>query len=318
MSLLEVKNLRTHFFTDRGKLRAVRGVDFDIAEGSTLGLVGESGFGKSVTALSVLNLVPYPGRIVSGEVIYKGKDLLRMDSREVRKIRGAEIGFIFQEPLTAFNPVFTIGEQISESLRIHKNMDKKESLERSVELLKEVGISAPERRVNSYPHQLSGGMRQRAMIAMALSCDPHLLIADEPTTALDVTIQAQILELIKEIQRERKMSMILITHDLGIVSECVDSIAIMYSGKIVEYGRTEEILKNPFHPYTSALIDSIPSIEGKRRFLKTIEGSVPDPSLLGEGCSFRDRCLKGDKNCKGSVPVLKEVRGGHWVSCFNI
>lgn len=317
-TLLEVKNLSTSFFTEDGEVKAVRGVSLKVREGETLGFVGESGCGKSVTALSIMKLIPSPGRIMGGEVYYKGKDLLKLTDKEIREIRGKEIALIFQEPLTSLNPVFNIGEQIVEAIRIHQNVGKKEALKRAVEMLESVGIPEPQRRVKDYPHQLSGGMRQRAMIAMALSCNPNLLIADEPTTALDVTIQAQILELMERIQKERNMAMIFITHDLGVISETVDNVAVMYCGKIVEYTSTKSLIKEPLHPYTKALLESIPlADEDNTRPLKVIKGSVPNLLDLPKGCSFYDRCGKAEKNCKNIEPKLEEVKKDHWVSCLQ-
>lgn len=319
MRLLEIKDLCTSFFTDAGEVQAVRGVSFSLDKGKTLGLVGESGCGKSVTALSVLGLVPYPGKIISGEVFYKGENVLRLSNDQMRKIRGKEISLIFQEPLTALNPVFTIGDQINEVIMLHQGLGKEEAKAKAIMMLTEVGIPSAGERINDYPYQLSGGMRQRAMIAMALSSNPSILIADEPTTALDVTIQAQILELIKKIQEEKNMAMILITHDLGIVAEAVDEVAIMYSGKIVEYAKADILLKEPLHPYTLGLLASVPCIEkGVRSRLKVIPGSVPNLLNLPSGCSFCPRCSRQDLECEKSEPELIQVKDGHWVSCHKV
>jgi len=319
MSLLKINNLSTSFFTDAGEVKAVRGISFEIEQGQTLGLVGESGCGKSVTALSIMGLVPFPGRITQGEVLYQGKDLVKLNQEGIQKIRGGDIAMIFQEPLTSLNPVFTIGEQIVEAVVIHQKVGKKEAMNRAVEMLRHVGISESQKRAKDYPHQLSGGMRQRVMIAMALSCNPNILIADEPTTALDVTIQAQILELIDKLQKEMGMAMLLITHDLGIVAQNVDTIGIMYSGKIVEHAKTDVLLKNPLHPYTQGLLASIPTIGGeKREPLKAIAGTVPSLLNLPAGCSFCDRCPKVEGDCRRCEPELLEVQKEHWVACYHI
>lgn len=320
MSLLEIKNLHTSFFTDAGELKAVRGISFKLEKGKTIGIVGESGCGKSVTALSIMRLVPYPGRIVKGEIVYNGEDLLKLKDEDMRHIRGNEIGMIFQEPMTSLNPVFTIGEQIREAIILHQNTGKKDAETKVVDMLKLVGIPSPEKRKRDYPHQLSGGMRQRVMIAMALSCNPNLLIADEPTTALDVTIQAQILELIKELQQKLGMSMMLITHDLGIVAETTDDVLVMYAGRVVEYTDTKSIFNEPLHPYTIGLIESLPSmekVEGKRKPLKTIKGMVPNLLKLTFGCSYRERCPIGDRECEKEEPELREVKKGHLAACFK-
>jgi ABC-type dipeptide/oligopeptide/nickel transport system ATPase component len=277
--LIQVNNLRTSFFTPEGEVRAIDDISFGIATGQTLGLVGESGCGKSVTSLSIMRLIQSPpGRIVGGEILYRGRDLLALNNEEMRKIRGNEISMIFQEPMTSLNPVFTVGNQIGEAIRLHQGLGKKQTREKTVEMLRLVKIADPESRVDAYPHQLSGGMRQRVMIAMALSCNPSLLIADEPTTALDVTIQAQILELMKELQQEIGMALLLITHDLGVVAEQADEVAIMYAGKIVERARAEAIFTRPFHPYTVGLLNSLPSTgDKKKKRLDAIPGVVPSP-----------------------------------------
>lgn len=317
--LLKITDLHTSFFTDAGEVKAVRGVSFSLEKGKTLGLVGESGCGKSVTALSIMRLVPFPGRIVQGEVIYNGRNLLELSDDEMRNIRGNEISMVFQEPMTSMNPVFTIGTQIAEAIQLHQGLDKRGVRVKTIEMLQLVGIPSPEERVRDYPHQLSGGMRQRAMIAMALSCNPTLLIADEPTTALDVTIQAQILELIKDLQKRLGMSMILITHDLGIVAEMVDEVAVMYVGKVVEYAGVKDLFQEPLHPYTQGLHNSIPPLEvgEEKRPLKPISGVVPDLLRPPPGCSFYDRCPKGDTVCTEHEPELVEVKKGHWVACYK-
>jgi len=316
--LLQVRNLQTSFFTPEGEVRAIDGVSFEIGEGKTLGLVGESGCGKSVTSLSIMRLIPSPpGKIVGGEILYRGRDLLTLNKEAMRKIRGNEISMIFQEPMTSLNPVFTVGNQIGEAIRLHQGLNKKATREKTIEMLRLVKIADPESRVDSYPHQLSGGMRQRVMIAMALSCNPSLLIADEPTTALDVTIQAQILELMKELQQRIGMALLLITHDLGVVAEQADEVAIMYAGKIVERSNTRAIFNRPFHPYTVGLLNSLPSPGGKKKKrLDAIPGVVPSPLSLPSGCRFRDRCPKADDACAQSEPQLVEKEPGHSVACY--
>jgi len=316
--LIEVKDLRTSFFTPDGEVKAVDGVSLEIAEGKTLGLVGESGCGKSVTALSVMRLVPSPpGKVVGGEILYRGRDLLKLDGEAMRKIRGNEISMIFQEPMTSLNPVFTIGNQIGEAIRLHQGLGRKETRQKTIEMLRLVKIADPEQRIDDYPHQLSGGMRQRVMIAMALSCNPSLLIADEPTTALDVTIQAQILELMKELQQKLGMSLLLITHDLGVVAEQADEVAIMYAGKVVERAKAKEIFDRPLHPYTVGLLNSLPGAGNhKKKRLDAIPGMVPSPLELPGGCRFRDRCPKAAGICAEAEPELAEKGKGHWVACY--
>jgi oligopeptide/dipeptide ABC transporter ATP-binding protein len=316
--LLEVKNLKTYFFTEDGIVKAVDGVDFEVYKGETLGIVGESACGKSVTAFSIMRLLDYPGKTVGGEVIFKGKNLLKKTEDEVRRIRGKEIAMIFQEPMTALNPVLTVGFQIAEALMMHFKISKKEALKKSIELLKKVGIPIPEQRVNEYPHQLSGGMRQRAMIAMAMSCDPVLLIADEPTTALDVTIQAQILDLMKSLLREFNGSLIMITHDLGVIAEIADRIAVMYAGKVVEYADKKTIFHNPLHPYTFGLLTSIPRLDVEIKRLNVIPGIVPNPLHFPTGCKFNPRCRFATNKCREEEPTLIKVEEGHLVSCWNI
>jgi oligopeptide/dipeptide ABC transporter ATP-binding protein len=316
--LIQVKNLRTSFFTPEGELRAIDGVSFEIAEGKTLGLVGESGCGKSVTSLSIMRLIASPpGKIVGGEILYRGRDLLKLNNEEMRKIRGNEISMIFQEPMTSLNPVFTVGNQIGEAIRLHQGLGKKETRAKTIEMLRLVKIADPESRVDNYPHQMSGGMRQRVMIAMALSCNPSLLIADEPTTALDVTIQAQILELIKELQQKFGMALLLITHDLGVVAERADQVAIMYAGKIVERASAQAIFARPFHPYTVGLLNSLPGTGGKKKKrLDAIPGVVPSPLRLPSGCRFRDRCPNAQAICAETEPQLVELEKGHTVACY--
>jgi len=317
-TLLEVKNLQTYFFTGDGLVKAIAGVDFTINRGETLALVGESGCGKSVTALSLLRLVPEPGRIVEGEIRFADLDILHMPEAEIRRVRGNRIGMIFQEPMTSLNPVFRIGDQIIESLQLHRGHDREKSTKMATELLHSVGIPAAEQRLKDYPHQLSGGMRQRVMIAMALACDPQLLIADEPTTALDVTIQAQIMELLGQIKAERNMATLLITHDLGVVAENADRVAIMYAGLILETAPVKEIYSNPVHPYTRGLLACIPRVGERRERLVPIEGSVPKPGAGHEGCSFLERCDESFAPCRGEVPPLKELQPGHWVRCWQV
>lgn len=313
--ILEVKNLVTSFSTDGGVLRAVDDVSFNLFKGKTLGIVGESGCGKSVTSLSIMRLIPSPpGKIASGEIFYKGSSLLALSPSEMRKIRGNEISMIFQEPMTSLNPVFTIGNQICEAISLHqKSLSKKEVRQKAIESLRLVGIPSPEKRIDDYPHQLSGGMRQRVMIAMALSCNPQILIADEPTTALDVTIQAQILDLLRGLKEKTGLSMILITHDLGVVAEVCDDVVVMYAGKVAEQGTVREIFKNPKHPYTRGLLRSIPSLskgttdKAKKRRLETIPGIVPNLLYLPKGCRFQDRCSYVSDECRQAEPELRVI-----------
>ncbi len=317
-ALLEVSNLQTFFFTGTGLVKAIAGIDFTIDRGETLALVGESGCGKSMTALSLLRLVPEPGRIVKGNIRFDGLDLLRIPEAEIRRVRGNRIGMIFQEPMTSLNPVFTIGDQIVETLQLHRGLDRREADERAIALLHRVGIPEATRRLKDHPHQLSGGMRQRVMIAMALACDPQLLIADEPTTALDVTIQAQIMALLGELKEERDMATLLITHDLGIVAESADRVAIMYAGLILETAPVKELYASPEHPYTRGLLACIPRVGEKRHRLTPIEGSVPVPGKLPDGCSFLERCEENFAPCNKEVPPLKEIRPGHLVRCWRV
>ena len=318
-NLIEIKDLKTSFFTSDGELRAVDGVSFEIEEGKTMGLVGESGCGKSVTALSTMQLIPKTaGRVVGGEIRFRGKNLLGFDETQMREIRGNQISMIFQEPMTSLNPVFSVGAQIEEVIVLHQRMGKKDARDKAIEMLQLVKIPEPEIRIDDYPHQLSGGMRQRVMIAMALSCNPSLLIADEPTTALDVTIQAQILVLIEELQDELGMALLLITHDLGVVAEQADEVAIMYAGKIVERAVPEVIFSRPLHPYTLGLLKSIPGYNGIKSKLEAIPGIVPSPLNLPAGCRFSDRCAKAEDGCKEAEPELRKVEERHWVSCFLV
>ncbi len=308
--LLEVSNLQTHFPTRAGLVKAVNDVSFQIDEGELLGLVGESGCGKSITALSVMRLISEPGKIAAGSIKFKGEELTTATYERMREIRGNDIAMIFQDPMTSLNPVFTVGVQIAEALRLHRKLDKKQAWAAAVDAMREVSIPAPERRAADYPHQLSGGMRQRVMIAMALACDPVLLIADEPTTALDVTIQAQILELLNELRTTRKLSVLLITHDLGVVAETADRVCVMYTGKIVEESGVEELFIDPKHPYTRGLLKSVPkltahSIEKAAR-LQTIEGVVPSPTDLPKGCHFAPRCEFRMEICtRGEIPLFE-------------
>ncbi len=303
--LLQVDGLKTYFHTDEAVVRAVDGVSYTIERGETLAVVGESGSGKSVTALSILRLVPEPpGRIVAGRILFKGRDLLSVSAAEMRAIRGKEISMIFQEPMTSLNPVFTCGDQIAETLVLHERLDRRAARRRAIEMLELVGIPAPAQRVDEYPHQLSGGMRQRVMIAMALACRPSVLIADEPTTALDVTIQAQILELLAELQRELGMAVILITHDLGVVAETADHVAVMYAGQVVEFGDVQTIFRRPCHPYTAGLQASLPRLGVRQASLRVIPGNVPNPARFPVGCRFHPRCpVMLDPDCLADPPV---------------
>jgi peptide/nickel transport system ATP-binding protein len=319
--LLDVKNLKTYFFTDEGTVRAVDGVDLYIDKGETLGIVGESGCGKSVTALSIMKLIPQPpGKIVEGEIRYGGQNLVDLPAGKMRKIRGKEISMIFQEPMTSLNPVFTCGEQIAEALRLHEGLGRRDAMAKTVDMLKLVHMANAERRVKEYPHQLSGGMRQRIMIAMALSCNPKLLIADEPTTALDVTIQAQILELLNELKSKLGMAVMLITHDMGVIAETAQRVIVMYAAKVAEEAPVGELFKEPLHPYTQGLLRSIPRIDlaaTKRQRLEAIGGTVP--TLKGDippGCRFAPRCPFVKAVCTERDPVLKEMKPGHKVSCW--
>ena len=315
--LLRIKDLRASFFTSDGEVRAVDGVTFDIEDGRTVGLVGESGCGKSVTALSIVQLLPQgTGRIVGGEIQFQGKDLAKLSAKEIRRIRGNEISMIFQEPMTSLNPVMTIGDQIAETVRLHHGASRSEARDRAIEMLSLVKIAEPQKRVGNFPHQFSGGQRQRVMIAIALACTPKLLIADEPTTALDVTIQAQILDLIGELQQRLGMAVLLITHDLGVVAERADEVAVMYAGKIVESATPEIIFSRPKHPYTVGLLNSMPGRNGAKKRLEAIPGIVPNPLHWPTGCRFRDRCVRADPRCAQAQPPLIEIETHHRVACF--
>ncbi len=318
-TLLEVKDLKTHFFTMDGVVKAVDGVSYDIEEGETLGLVGESGCGKSVSALSVMRLIPNPpGEIVSGEILLDGEDILKVDMDDMRNIRGAKISMVFQEPMTSLNPVLTVERQLTETLQLHMGMSKEEAQNEGVNLLTRVGIPDPETRIKQYPHQFSGGMRQRVMIAMALSCNPRLIIADEPTTALDVTIQAQILDLMKSLTTEFGVALIVITHNLGVVARYADRVNIMYAGKVIERGDAREIYANPRHPYTVGLLRSVPRLDLPRRAkLDPIEGQPPDLIHLPGGCSFAPRCKWAVDKCKTDIPELTEAGEGHLSACWR-
>jgi oligopeptide/dipeptide ABC transporter ATP-binding protein len=312
--VLEVRNLKTSFFTEGGEVRAVDDVSFDVFRGRTLGIVGESGCGKSVTSLSIMRLIPNPpGRIVGGQILYQGKDLVKLTAAEMRKIRGNEISMIFQEPMTSLNPVFTVGNQVCEAIALHQDLSRKATRDKAVEMLKLVGIPSPEKRVDDYPHQLSGGMRQRVMIAMALSCNPHVLIADEPTTALDVTIQAQILDLLKDLQQKVGMGLVLITHDLGVVAEVADEVVVMYAGRVVEQAPVRELFANPKMPYTRGLLNSIPTLSKdptgkvKKKRLEAIPGIVPNMLELPVGCRFQERCPYVIEKCREAEPELREI-----------
>jgi oligopeptide/dipeptide ABC transporter ATP-binding protein len=317
--LLEVEDLVTAFDTEAGRLRAVDGVSFEVRRGHTLGIVGESGCGKSVTALSIIRLLPQPmGQVLGGRIRFEGRDLLQTSEEDIHAIRGARIGMIFQEPMTALNPVHRIGKQLSEVFLLHQDVTPRTALEKSVAILDRVGIPSPEIRVGEYPHQLSGGMRQRVMIAMALACKPALVIADEPTTALDVTIQAQILELMKELQDEMGMSIILITHDLGVIAETCEDVVVMYAGRVAEKGAVHDIFERPRHPYTRGLLDSIPRLENPRKTrLRVIEGMVPALADLPAGCRFQNRCPYRVRRCEDQRPEVTRAGRGHEVSCHR-
>ena len=320
-SVLDIQDLKTYFFTYEGVAKAVDGVSYRLAKGEPLGVVGESGCGKSVTALSVLRLIPVPpGKVVGGQILFKGQNLLSLPEDEMRKIRGNRISMVFQEPMTSLNPVFTVGNQIQETFRLHQGLSKKDSLEKTVEMLKFVNIPTPEKCVERYPHELSGGMRQRVMIAMALACKPEILIADEPTTALDVTIQAQILDLMTKLKEELGMAIILITHNLGVIAEMVRRVLVMYAGKIVEEAKTKTLFENPRHPYTMGLLKSIPRLGDKFRFgkirLNEIPGVVPSLYDLPPGCKFSTRCPSVMDVCREHAPELKEIGEGHYCSCW--
>jgi oligopeptide/dipeptide ABC transporter ATP-binding protein len=317
--LLTVQNLQTHFFTAEGVVRSVDGVDLIIREGETVGIVGESGCGKSVTSLSIMRLIPWPpGKIVNGSILFQDKDLIQLPEADMREIRGNEIAMIFQDPMTSLNPVFTIGDQIVETIRLHMKMNKKKALSRAVELLKQVGIPRAEQIVREYPHRLSGGMRQRVVIAMAMACNPKLLIADEPTTALDVTIQAQILDLMRKLKKENGTSILMITHDLGVVAEMCDRVVVMYGGKVVEEADVHTLFSSPAHPYTKGLLQSIPSLDDEKEWLDSIPGNVPIPSEMPAGCKFAPRCAYATDRCYTEEPPLYVLTGGQKSRCFLV
>jgi oligopeptide/dipeptide ABC transporter ATP-binding protein len=319
VALLEIDKLKTHFFTSAGIVKAVDGVSYSVDGGETVAVVGESGCGKSVTAMSILRLIPWPpGKITDGEIRFGGTDLLGLSEEEMRNVRGKDISMIFQEPMTSLNPVLTIGLQLMETMRAHSNISEDDAHKRALELLGLVGISEPERRLAQYPHHLSGGMRQRVMIAMALSCEPKLIIADEPTTALDVTIQAQILELMKNLTRDLGVAMIIITHNLGVVARYADRVNVMYAGKIIESGTAADVYYRPHHPYTLALLKSVPRMDQQRQAkLDPVEGQPPDLTMLDTGCAFRPRCRFSTAECATSYPALEEVTEGHATACFQ-
>jgi len=315
--LLDVRGLKTYFFTSEGIVRAVDGVDLKLKRGTALGLVGESGCGKSVTSLSILRLVPPPGRIVEGQIWLDGEEILSLDDTQMYAIRGRKVAMVFQEPMTSLNPVFTIGDQIEEAILAHQSISKQEARSRAIEMLRKVGIPEPGKRYSNYPHELSGGMRQRVMIAMALSCSPQLLIADEPTTALDVTIQAQILELMRALRERERTSLLLITHDLGVIAEMTDEVAVMYAGKVVEHAEVNDLFRDPLHPYTKGLLLSIPTVATSRsERLRVVDGNVPNLLNLPPGCRFNPRCPSAMEVCREAEPILKELRGGRQVRCW--
>lgn len=315
--ILQIQDLHTHFFTDRGEIPAVDGVSLYVRPGEVLGVVGESGCGKSVTALSVLKLIPQPpGRVTGGSILFKGKDIVPLKEREMRTIRGNAVSMIFQEPMTSLNPLFTVGQQISETIRLHRGLSRKHAREHTVEMLKKVGIARAVEIIDEYPHRLSGGMRQRVMIAMAISCNPELLIADEPTTALDVTIQAQILDLIRRLNEEYQTAVMMITHDLGVVAEMCHRVAVMYAGKVVEEGSVRDIFKKPLHPYTQGLIKSVPRMNEQHRRLFSISGNVPVLNTQMKGCRFAERCQNVMPLCLEKLPELKEYEEAHSCRCW--
>ncbi len=316
--LLKLEGLKTHFFTDDGVVRAVDGVSYEIMPRETLAVVGESGSGKSVTALSILRLIPDPpGRIVAGRIVFKGRELTELPLSEMRKIRGKEISMIFQEPMTSLNPVYTCGEQILEAVVLHEGIDRAAARGRAIEMLRLVGIPLPEQRVDEYPHQMSGGMRQRVMIAMALACRPSILIADEPTTALDVTIQAQILELLDRLQQELGMAVLLITHDLGVVAETADRVAVMYAGQVVEYSDVRSTFRRTLHPYTAGLMASLPRLDERSETLRVIPGNVPNPTRFPQACRFHPRCPLVQERCRLHEPPVMTFDGNHLSRCWR-
>lgn len=314
--LLEVRNLQTHFKTEDGVVPSVNGISFSVSKGETLAIVGESGCGKSVTSLSIMGLVAPPGQVVGGEILLEGKNLLALNKKELRKLRGNKLSMIFQEPMTSLNPVFTVGNQLGEVFRLHQNMDKQQARTKSIEMLETVGIPRADKVVDYFPHQLSGGMRQRVMIAMALACNPALLIADEPTTALDVTIQAQILELLKKLNEEYETGVILITHDLGVVAEMADRVVVMYAGEVVEQAGVYDLFAQPKHPYTKGLLGSLPKLDEQREELDSIPGAVPNPLNMPSGCAFHPRCPAATEQCHSQKPSLVEVARDHLARCL--
>jgi peptide/nickel transport system ATP-binding protein len=314
--LLEIKNLKTHFMKKKTVIPAVDGIDISITKGETVALVGESGSGKSMTSLSIMQLVPHPGEIVEGDITFNGQNLLELGEEQMRRVRGNEISMIFQEPMTSLNPVLTIGEQITEVIRYHQKASKEEAIEKAIDLLKMGGFSRASEMIKEYPHRLSGGMRQRVMIAIAMSCNPKLLIADEPTTALDVTIQAQILMLMKDLTEQFGTSILLITHDLGVVSEIADKVVVMYAGQVVEIAPVDSLFENPLHPYTQGLMSSIPTLDGDIQRLQSIKGSVPLPDEMPVGCRFAPRCPKVFDACHRKQPPLTEVEPNHFARCL--
>jgi len=314
-NILEVNNLKTSFYTHLGEVQAVRGVSYSLKKGEALGIVGESGSGKSVTSMSVMGILQNPGKVKDGEIIFKGKNLLELSKKEKRSIRGNEMAMIFQDPMTSLNPVYTVGDQIEEVLRLHQGLSRKEARKKAIKMLELVGIPSPEERVNQYPHEYSGGMRQRAMIAIALACEPDLLIADEPTTALDVTIQAQILRLMKKLRKELDTSIVLITHDLGVVADVCDRVAVMYGGLVMEEGTVDEIFYKPSHPYTLGLLESVPKLENKERLIP-IEGTPPDLLNPPKGCPFAKRCKYAMGICLDEQPERYQVSETHFSSCW--
>ncbi len=316
-ALLEVRGLRTLFSGERGEVRAVDGVDLRLQRGRTLGIVGESGCGKSVTALSIMGLVPQPPGRVAGEVLFEGEDLLKLPAQRLRDLRGDQLSMIFQEPMTSLNPAFTVGDQVAEALLRHRNISRKEAKNHAIEMLRRVRIPSPELRVDDYPHQLSGGMRQRVMIAMALACNPKLLIADEPTTALDVTIQAQILELMRALRAELGTSIILITHDLGVIAELADDVIVMYAGQVIERCAVPQLFSEPQHPYTVGLLGSIPRLDLDQKRLSAIEGFVPDAAAMPAGCRFHPRCPFAVEKCFQEIPPLMKIKEDHYAACWR-
>ncbi|CCU85468.1 ABC transporter ATP-binding protein [Mesotoga prima] len=317
-ALLQVEDLRTYFHTEDGIVKAVDGVTFDVFPGETLGIVGESGCGKSVTSLSIMRLLDEKGEIAGGKITFDGEDVMAIPESKMMKIRGNEMAMIFQEPMTALNPVFTIGFQIMEAILLHQDVDEKKARQMAIDMLKKVGIPEPEKRIDEYPHELSGGMRQRAMIAMALSCNPKLLFADEPTTALDVTIQAQILELMKSLQDQYGMALVMITHDLGVIAEMAQRVVVMYAGKVVEYADVHTLFKNPRHPYTWGLMNAIPRLDEDKEVLYNIPGVVPDPLDFPDGCRFNTRCPLATEKCRKEEPPLVEIESDHTTACWHI